>query len=155
MTRPSEGPGVLPPGWRGTSDPDRGVLLSARSPVAGASGVVPLARLEVTPVAGSLHAWRERDLRATTLRRTDFELHAEEDLELAGGAVSYRRFGYRRGDDDLVCVQWAWLVGGCGHTLTCTVGRGDYAELADTFEAIAASCYPSPREARSSRSATA
>ena len=47
---------ALPPRWRRSSDPDRGVLVTARSPLAGASGVVPLIRLEVAVVSGSLHA---------------------------------------------------------------------------------------------------
>ena len=149
---------ALPPTWRRTSDPDRGVLVAARGPVAGPSGVVPLARLEVGPVTGSLPAWRARDLRLVASRRADFELEDEDDYELGEHAVSYRRFGFRRGDDDLVCEQWAWLVNGSGYTLTGTVGREDYADYCELFEAVASSFSPpvsSPRDALSSRSATA
>jgi hypothetical protein len=147
----------LPPRWRSSSDTDRGVLLTARSPVAGRSGVVPLVRLEVGPVRGPMNAWRERDLQATAARRADFELAEEDDYDLGGHEVSYRRFGFRRGDDEVVCEQWAWLVDGSGYTLTCTVGRGDYEDCCELFEAVASSFVPptSPDRALSSRSATA
>jgi hypothetical protein len=149
---------ALPATWRRTSDPDRGVLVAARGPVAGPSGVVPLVRLEVCPVTGTLPAWRERDLRVVTSRRADFELEDEDDYELGDHAVSYRRFGYRRGSDDLVCEQWAWLIERCGYTLTGTVGRADHADYGELFEAVASSFSPplcSPSRALSSRSATA
>jgi hypothetical protein len=154
---------ALPPRWRRSADPDRGVLVSARSHTAGASGVVPLIRLDVTAVSGTLHAWRERDLAVVSTRRTDFELDDEDDFELNGRAVAYRRFAFRRGDDDLLCEQWAWLVDERGYTLTCTVGWADYADYSDLFEAVADTFEPaepterqaSPRLALSSRSATA
>ena len=150
---------AVPAHWRRSADPGSGVLVSARCPVAGRSGVVALIRLEVQPVAGSLPRWREEDLRAMAARRTDFELDDEDDYDLDGREVSYRRFGYRRGADDLLCEQWAWLVDGRGYTLTCSVGRADYADYCDVFEAVAATFDPqspvSPRAARSSRSATA
>ncbi len=154
---------ALPARWRRSADPDRGVLVSARSPTAGATGVVPLIRLDVTGVTGTLHAWRERDLAVLSSRRVDFELDDEDDFELHGRAVAYRRFAFRRGDDDLLCEQWAWLVGDRGYTLTCTVGWADYADYSDLFEAVADTFEPpdppenqdSPRLALSSRSATA
>ena len=139
----SAGDGIgIPAGWRCSADPDRGVLVSARCPVAAPSGVVPLIRLEVRPVPGTLHQWREEDLAATAARRTDFELDDEDDYDLNGWDVAYRRFGFRRGTDDLLCEQWAWLAEGVGYTLTCTVGRGDYADYADLFEAVAATFDP-------------
>jgi len=154
---------ALPARWRPSAAPDRGVLVAARSPVPGASGIVPLIRLEVVAVAGSLHTWRERDLASLAARRTDFELDDEDDYELDGRAVAYRRFAYRRGADDLLCEQWAWLVDGVGFTLTGTVGREDYADYCDLFEDVAATFDPpvpadgqlSPLAALSSRSAIA
>jgi len=135
----------LPLRWRRTTDPVRGVLVSARCPVAGASGVVPTIRLEMTAVTGSLHRWRENDLLATAARRRDFELDDEDDYDLGGRGVAYRRFGYRLDRDELLCEQWAWLVGGVGYTLTCTVGRGDYADFCDVFEAVAETFEPDQR----------
>jgi hypothetical protein len=133
---------ALPARWRRSADPERGVLVTARCPVTGPSGVVPLIRLEVQPVTSTLHAWREEDLRTTAARRTDFELDDEDDYELEGRGVAYRRFGFRRGADDLLCEQWAWLVGTSGYVLTCTVGRADYADFCDLFEAVAATFDP-------------
>ena len=85
---------ALPARWRRSAAPDRGVLVAARSARPGASGIVPLIRLEVLAVTGSLHTWRERDLAALAARRTDFELDDEDDYELDGRAVAYRRFAY-------------------------------------------------------------
>lgn len=127
----------LPSRWRRSSDPEHGVLVTARSPQTGASGVLPLIRLEIEPVHSTLQQWREDDLGATATRRTAFELHDKDDDELHGWEVAYRRFGFRRGDDELVCEQWAWLVDGVGFTLTCTVGRADYPDYCDLFEAVA------------------
>jgi hypothetical protein len=135
----------LPGRWRRSADPERGVLVTARCPVAGASGVVPLIRLEMHPVPGSLHTWREDDLRATAARRRDFELDDEDDYDLGGWGVAYRRFGYRRDRDDVLCEQWAWLVDGIGYTLTCTVGRADYPDYCDVFEAVAETFEPLQR----------
>lgn len=134
----------LPPRWRHHTDPGHGVLVTARCPVPGGTGVVPLIRLEVTPVRATLQQWRTDDLGATAARRTDFELDDEDEFELDGREVAYRRFGFRRGADDLLCEQWAWLVDGRGFTLTCTVGRGDYADFCDVFEAVAATFDPDP-----------
>ncbi|MEO5853010.1 MAG: hypothetical protein ABIQ15_10905 [Nocardioides sp.] len=132
----------LPPRWRHHADPERGVVATARCPVAGRTGVVPLIRLEVAPVGTSLQRWRTEVLAATAARRRYFELDDEDDYDLEGREVAYRRFGFRRGDDDLLCEQWAWLVDGRGFTLTCTVGRGDYADFCDLFEAVAATFDP-------------
>ena len=150
---------AVPPHWRRSADPGNGVLVSARCPVAGPTGVVALIRLEVEPVSGSLPGWRAEDLRTTATRRTDFELDDEGDYDLDGREVSYRRFAFRRDADDLLCEQWAWLEDGLGYTLTCTVGRADYLDYCDVFEAVAATFDPqpppSPRATRSSRSVTA
>jgi len=150
---------AVPPHWRRSADPGNGVLVSARCPVAGPTGVVALIRLEVEPVSGSLPRWRAEDLRTTATRRTDFELDDEDDYDLDGREVSYRRFAFRRDADDLLCEQWAWLEDGLGYTLTCTVGRADYLDYCDVFEAVAATFDPqppaSPRATRSSRSVTA
>ena len=132
----------LPPRWRHHTDPGNGVLVTARCPAAGGTGVVPLIRLEVTPVRATLQRWRTDDLGSTASRRTDFELDDEDEFELDGREVAYRRFGFRRGTDDLLCEQWAWLVDGRGFTLTCTVGRADYADFGDVFEAVASTFDP-------------
>lgn len=132
----------LPPRWRQHTDPGHGVLVTARCPVAGGTGVVPLIRLEVAPVRGTLQQWRTDDLGDTAARRTDFELDDEDEFDLEGREVAYRRFGFRRGTDDLLCEQWAWLADGRGFTLTCTVGRADYADFCDLFEAVAATFDP-------------
>jgi len=132
----------LPPRWRRHTDPEHGVVAAARCPVAGSTGVVPLIRLEVAPVRTSLQRWRTDDLAATATRRQDFEVDDEDEFDLDGREVAYRRFGFRRGADDLLCEQWAWLVDGRGFTLTCTVGRGDYADFCDLFEAVAGTFQP-------------
>jgi hypothetical protein len=51
--------------------------------------------------------------------------------------VAYRRFAHRVGAADLLCDQWAWVVGGLGITLTCSAAREDYWDYCDVFEAIA------------------
>lgn len=137
----------LPSRWRLTADPDHGVLISGRCPTAGASGVVPLIRLELHAVADSatLNSWRQDDLHEMAGRRRDFELDDEDDYDLGGWGVAYRRFGFRRDDEELLCEQWAWLIDGLGYTLTCTMGRADYADYYEVFEAVAATFEPPRR----------
>lgn len=141
-------PGIcLPPRWRRTSDPSRGVVVAARSPEVPGSGVRPELVLRCVPVSDDprsdgpvcddLGAWRDGALAELASRLDDFELEDEDRYELGGHEVAYRRFAHRTALDDLVCDQWAWLVDGRGLTLTCTVAREDYADYCDLFEAIA------------------
>lgn len=136
-------PGIcLPPRWRRTSDPSRGVVVAARAPEVPASGVRPELVLRCVPVADDrvsdgLGAWREGAVAGLATRLDDFELEDADRYEIGGHAVDYRRFAHRVALDDLVCDQWAWLVDGQGLTLTCTVAREDYADYCDIFEAIA------------------
>jgi hypothetical protein len=136
-------PGIcLPPRWRRTSDPARGVVVAARAPELPASGVRPELVLRCVPVADGLDPWRDGAVAELAARLDDFELEDEDRYELAGHQVSYRRFAHSATLDDLVCDQWAWLVDGRGLTLTCTVAREDYADYCDVFEAIAETLDP-------------
>ena len=127
----------LPPRWRRTSDPSRGVVVAARAPEVPGSGVRPELVLRRVPVSDDLDTWRGGAASELATRLDDFELEDEDRFELGGHEVAYRRFAHRAALDDLVCDQWAWLVDGQGLTLTCTVAREDYADYCDVFEAIA------------------
>ena len=136
-------PGIaLPARWRRTSDPDRGVLVAARQAKAPPSGVSPELVLCVRPVDADLSGWRARALAELAARLDRFELEDEDDFELEGRPVAYRRFAHRVGLADLVSDQWAWLVGGHGVTLTGTVAREDYADYCDVFEVVAETVDP-------------
>lgn len=142
---------ALPSSWRRTSDPDRGVLVSARAVTAPASGHRPELVLRCIPVAGSLAEWRAQALAELAARLHDFALEDEDDFDLLGHDVSYRRFAHRVGATDVLCDQWAWLTGGpgpgLGITLTCSVAREDYWDYCDVFEAIAETVDVGPRAA--------
>ena len=128
---------ALPPSWRRTSDPEHGVLVSARSPSVPASGVRPALSLRCTPVVETLEAWREQEMAELAGRLEAFEVEDEDSYELMGSDVAYRRFAHRVGSADVLCDQWAWLADGLGVTLTCSVAREDYWDYCDVFETIA------------------
>jgi len=138
---------ALPPSWRRTSDPDRGVLVSARAVAVPASGVRPELTLRCIPVAGSLGDWRTQELAELAGRLRDFVVEDEDDFDLLGHDVAYRRFAHRVGVADVLCDQWAWLVDGLGVTLTCSVAREDYWDYCDVFETIAETVEVGPRAA--------
>jgi hypothetical protein len=70
-------------------------------------------------------------------RLDHFALEDDDDFDLLGQPVAYRRFAHRVGTADVVCDQWAWLAHRVGITLTCSVAREDYADYCDLFETIA------------------
>lgn len=121
---------ALPPSWRRTSAPDRGVLVSARAAARPASGFRPEAVLRSDAAAlGDLQE-----------RLQDFALEDEDAFDLMGHDVAYRRFAHRVGAVDVLCDQWVWQVEGrpgLAVTLTCSVAREDYWDWCDVFEAIA------------------
>jgi hypothetical protein len=133
---------ILPPRWRCTCDPARGVVVVARQASVPPSGVPPELVLCRTAVDGSLASWRARALVGLAERLDAFDLEDEDDVELDGREAAYRRFGHRDGFADLVSDQWAWLVDGLGVTLTCTVAREDYADYCEVFEAVAETVDP-------------
>ncbi len=81
----------------------------------------------------------------------DFAIEAEDDLDLFGRHVSYRRFAHRVGEVDVVCDQWCWQVDGPmtepAITLTGTVARQDHGDYYGVFEAIARTVDLGPRAA--------
>lgn len=129
---------AVPPTWRRRSDPARGVLVSARASALPASGVRPEVTLTCTSVDRDLEPWREEAMRELAARLDDFALEDDDTYDLDGHDVAYRRFAHRLGAADLLCDQWAWVVGGLGITLTCSVAREDYGDYYEVFEAIAA-----------------
>jgi hypothetical protein len=133
---------ILPPRWRCTSDPERGVVVVARQASVPPSGVPPEVVLCRTRVDGPLASWRSQALDGLAERLDGFDLEDEDDIELDGRDVAYRRFAHRVGLAALVSDQWAWLADGVGVTLTCTVAREDYAYYCDVFEAVAETVDP-------------
>lgn len=71
-----------------------------------------------------------------------FELEDADRFELGEHQVEYRRFAHRVDLVDVLCEQWAWLVDGCGLTLTCSVAREDYLDYCDLFESVAETVEP-------------
>ncbi len=133
---------ALPRSWRRTSDPERGVLVSARAPRTPASGFRPHVVLRCAPVPETLGAWQEQEMSELAGRLAAFEVEDEDCFDLLGHDVAYHRFAHRRGAVDVLCDQWAWLVDGLGITLTCSVAREDYWDYCDMFEAVAETVEP-------------
>lgn len=85
----------------------------------------------------NLTLWREEAMSELADRLVDFAVEDDDEYDLLGHRVAYRRFAHRLGVADVICDQWAWLAEGIGITLTCSVAREEYAEYCDVFEAIA------------------
>jgi hypothetical protein len=137
----------VPASWRRRHDPAlaaAGVLVSARAPAMPPSGVRPELTVRVVAVDPDrdLVAWREDALGDLADALVDFELEDDDGFDLEGHDVRYHRFAHRIGTVDVLCDQWAWLVGGRGVTLTCSAARTDYPDWCDLFEAIAATLDP-------------
>jgi hypothetical protein len=128
---------AVPPTWRRRSDPDHGVLVAARATQVPPSGVRPELVLRYARVDDDLTAWREDAMGELADRLTDFALEDDDEFDLMGQQVAYRRFAHRLGTAEVVCDQWAWLAEGVGVTLTCSVAREEYADYCDVFETIA------------------
>ncbi len=128
---------AVPPRWRRRSDPDRGVLLCARSPHLPDSGVRPEVVVRCAAVDETLDRWRTQAMRELGRRLTDFALEDDDEFPLGDHDVAYRRFAHRVGTADVMCDQWAWLVDGLGITLTCACAREDYLDYCDLFETVA------------------
>ncbi len=128
---------AVPPRWRRRSDPDHGVLLSARSPHLPDSGVRPEIVVRCSAVDDTLDRWRAEAMRELAGRLADFALEDDDEFALGDHDVAYRRFAHRIGTADVICDQWAWLVDGLGVTLTCATAREDYADYCDLFETVA------------------
>jgi len=128
---------ALPPTWRRRSDPDRGVLVAARATQVPPSGFRPELVLRYARVDDDLTTWREEAMGELADRLDDFDLEDDDEFDLLGNQVAYRRFAHRVGAADVVCDQWAWLARGVGVTLTCSVAREEYADYCEMFETIA------------------
>gem|GEM_PF-1898495 len=130
---------AVPPTWRRRSDPDHGVLVAARATRLPASGVSPDLVLRYSRVddGEDLTAWRERAMGELADLLIDFALEDDDEFDLLGHDVAYRRFAHRVGTADVLCDQWAWLADGVGLTLTCSAAREDYPDYCDVFETIA------------------
>ena len=129
---------AVPRTWRRRSDPERGVVVAARSVLLPASGVRPELTLRAGPVVEPDAAtWRAGALTALAAVLVDFALEDDDVYDLGGHQVVYHRFAHRIGTADVLCDQWSWLVDGCGVTLTCSAARVDYPLWCDVFEAVA------------------
>jgi hypothetical protein len=136
---------TVPHGWHRSSNARQDVLLAAHPRTTPASGVRPSLTLCCESVPDDLATWRARALTELAGRLDDFELEDEDDVDLDGHQVAYRRFSHRSRVADLLCDQWAWLVDGFGLVLTGTVAREDYPDLCDVFELVAETLDPRPR----------
>ncbi len=133
---------VLPTGWTTHRSKSEGVLLSTRAPAPGPSGRSPSMCLMRDRVSGSAAHWAQGVVADLARRRTDFDLD-DEDVYLIGATdATYRRYGFRLGDDDLLCEEWSWLIDGSGYTLRCTAAREDYETFCDLFEQVAETFEP-------------
>jgi hypothetical protein len=137
----------LPATWRRRSALPHGVVVSARSTTLPASGVPPELTVRCTAVDTDLRAWRAEAMTELAGRLLDFEVEDDDEFELLGEDVAYHRFAHRLGAADVLSDQWAWLCGGLGVTLTCSVARVDYPAYCDVFEAIAETMSIGPRAA--------
>jgi hypothetical protein len=138
---------ALPPRWRRRADPDHGVLVHARAPVATSAGTRPELVLRCAAVDDDLETWRAAAAADLADQLAGFDLEDEDAFELEGRPVVYARFAHRLGTAELVSEQWSWLLGRTGVTLTGTVAREDYADYCEVFEAVAATFEPGTRAA--------
>ncbi len=132
----------LPPGWLRETDTAPGVVVAARGPT-GATGARPrlTLRLEAVPDP-DLVAWQDRTMAALAETQVAFDLEDEDEFDLLGREVAYRRHAHLEGRVDVMCDQWAWLADGRGTTLVCSVARADYWAHCDVFEELAESVDP-------------
>jgi hypothetical protein len=137
----------LPVTWRRRSAPAHGVVVSARSTVVPASGVHPELTLRCVPVDTDLETWRAEAIGELAVRLVDFDVEDDDAFDLLGHPVAYHRFAHRFGTADVLSDQWAWLSGGLGVVLTCSVARQDYVDYCEVFEAIAETVDVGPRAA--------
>ncbi|MDO9456661.1 hypothetical protein [Nocardioides sp.] len=133
---------AVPSTWRHRRDPAHGVVVAARAPTLPPSGVRPDLVVRTTTVDhDDGAAWRYEALTELAGLLVDFALEDDDVYELDDHEVHYHRFAHRVGTADVLCDQWAWLVGGptggLGVTLTCSAARVDYPDWCDVFEAVA------------------
>ena len=138
---------AVPHLWATRTDPGHGVVLAARSRERPPSGFAPELVVRSTPVDTDLREWRREAIAALSAQLAQFDLEDEDEYDLGGHPVAYRRFSHRHGTSDVVCEQWAWLVDGVGVTLTGSVDRADYAQWCDLFEEVAATVEIGPAAA--------
>ncbi|MFB9311551.1 hypothetical protein [Nocardioides plantarum] len=138
ITRPGLSVSV-PSSWRRRrGDPAHGVVVSARAPVLPPSGVRPEIVVRTTTVDhDDVVAWRRDALAGLADVLDDLAVEDDDVYDLDGHEVRYQRFAHRVGSADVLCDQWAWLVGGLAVTLTCSAARDDYPDWCDVFEAVA------------------
>lgn len=136
-TEPAHVSASVPRSWATRSDPERGIVVAARSREVPPSGFPPELVVRTVPVDSDLATWRRDALAALTSQLDQIDVEDEDHFELGEHEVSYRRFSYRSVATDVVCEQWAWLVDGLGVTLTGSVARSDYAAWCELFEDVA------------------
>lgn len=115
----------LPRHWPTRHDPTVGIVLTARSPVVAAGGIVPELVLRAVPLD---------DLPAPA---AGVDVEDSDEFELSGHTVGYERLGHVVGTTEAVTDQWTWVVGDTAVVLTGTVARVDYADYCDLFEDVA------------------
>ena len=114
---------VWPPGWWRQTIGGAVVATSPTRP----SGRPP-ARLE----------WR----RGAPAELDGAVIEDEDQYDLVGHEVGYRRLGHRAGDVELVSEEWRWQFDDELLVLTGTVPRADYLAVCDLFEEVAAGVDP-------------
>lgn len=134
----------IPASWRRASEPGCGVIVHARAPSLPDSGVRPEVVLRCEPVEEEPSRWRRAALVELESSTVKFDLEDEDDYDLGGLEVTYRRYAHHLRGVDVLCDEWSWLVDGLGLVLTCSVAREDYLDYYDVFEAIAATVDPGP-----------
>lgn len=116
---------ALPRHWPTRTDPDRGVVVEARSPVVPPGGFVPTLVLRAGPGAGTLPDGAETE--------------DEDAFDLDGRWwVEYLRFAHRVSGCEVVGERWTWHLDDSRVTLTGSVARVDYEDYCDLFEDVAA-----------------
>lgn len=137
----------VPRDWHHRSDPESGIVLSARPVTVPSSGYVPDVVVHAGPVDADLVGWRDQAMADLGQRLPDFALEDSDEYSLGDHDVAYRRFAHSFGSTDVLVDQWAWQVDGTGVTLTCSTAREDYPAYCDLFEDIAGTVDVVPRAA--------
>ncbi len=109
---------------------------SYAAPGVHGSGVAPRLQHRAEPFDDDLDAWH-RLVASADESRPGFELEDEDEFELAGHDVVYRRFGHVVAGAPVLSDQWLWVVDDVGHQLVGTVATEEYADYCDVFESVA------------------
>ncbi|KQZ68592.1 hypothetical protein ASD66_14950 [Nocardioides sp. Root151] len=128
----------VPRGWRSTTLPGPGILLTVSPETMPPSGFKPVITLtsRATDLRMREHQATLRELVASTFDRVDIE---DSDIyDFQGADVGYLRFFHRTPRHDVIVEVWSWLREGRVWSLACSADHRDHPDFSDLFDDVAA-----------------